>query len=105
MTEVKPFCSSTLPPQSSLPLLARAVSSWSATSETHLNLSPGVGDVTSVLLSFSQGDIISVLQQRDDWWLGQLNGTQGWFPKSYVTLETGGNAEYEDTQDQTHTLL
>ncbi|XP_026196831.1 intersectin-2a [Anabas testudineus] len=81
--------------QSSLPLLARAVSSWSATSETHLNLSPGVGDVTSVLLSFSQGDIISVLQQRDDWWLGQLNGTQGWFPKSYVTLETGGNADVE----------
>uniref|UniRef100_A0A3Q3M8N3 Intersectin 2a n=1 Tax=Mastacembelus armatus TaxID=205130 RepID=A0A3Q3M8N3_9TELE len=63
---------------SSLTVLARAVSSWTATAETHLNLSSG-------------GDIISVLQQRNDWWLGQLNGTQGWFPKSYVTLET---AEY-----------
>uniref|UniRef100_A0A3B4UDX9 Intersectin 2a n=1 Tax=Seriola dumerili TaxID=41447 RepID=A0A3B4UDX9_SERDU len=66
-----PRCSSHLTPQSSVSLLARAVSSWSATSETHLNL--------------SSGDAITVL---DEWWLGQLNGTQGWFPKSYVTLET-----------------
>ncbi|XP_049445679.1 intersectin-2a isoform X2 [Epinephelus fuscoguttatus] len=99
-------CDSTAPAQSdasqsSVPLLARAVSSWSATSETHLNLSSGAGDVITALLSFSQGDIISVLQQRDDWWLGQLNGTQGWFPKSYVTLETGGNTEVDafDTTD------
>uniref|UniRef100_A0A673CMU1 Intersectin 2 n=1 Tax=Sphaeramia orbicularis TaxID=375764 RepID=A0A673CMU1_9TELE len=61
--------------QASFPLLARALSSWSATSETNLNLS---------------GDIINVLQQRDEWWLGQLNGTQGWFPKSYVAVEAGG---------------
>ncbi|KAL7388629.1 hypothetical protein ABVT39_018003 [Epinephelus coioides] len=99
-------CDSTAPAQSdalqsSVPLLARAVSSWSATSETHLNLSSGAGDVITALLSFSQGDIISVLQQRDDWWLGQLNGTQGWFPKSYVTLEMGGNTEVDafDTTD------
>ncbi|XP_037606775.1 intersectin-2a isoform X2 [Sebastes umbrosus] len=87
--------------QSSVPLLARAVSSWSATSETHLNLSSGMGDVITALLSFSQGDIISVLQQREDWWLGQLNGTQGWFPKSYVTVETGGNTDVDafDTSD------
>ncbi|XP_027140386.1 intersectin-2a isoform X3 [Larimichthys crocea] len=85
--------------QSSVPLLARAVSSWSATSETHLSLS--FGDVITVLLSFSQGDIISVLQQREDWWLGQLNGTQGWFPKDCVTLETGGNIDVDafDTCD------
>ncbi|XP_056260821.1 intersectin-2a isoform X2 [Seriola aureovittata] len=85
--------------QSSVSLLARAVSSWSATSETHLNLSSG--DAITVLLSFSQGDIISVLQQRDEWWLGQLNGTQGWFPKNYVTLETGGSTDVDafDTSD------
>ncbi|XP_045916385.1 intersectin-2a isoform X1 [Micropterus dolomieu] len=97
---------STVPAQSdasqpSAPLHARAVSSWSATSETHLNLSSGAGDIITALLSFSQGDIISVLQQREDWWLGQLNGTQGWFPKSYVTLETGGNTDVDasDTSD------
>uniref|UniRef100_A0A8P4GMT8 Intersectin 2a n=1 Tax=Dicentrarchus labrax TaxID=13489 RepID=A0A8P4GMT8_DICLA len=37
----------------------------------------------------SGGDVINVLQQREEWWLGQLNGTQGWFPKGCVTLETG----------------
>uniref|UniRef100_G3PBC3 Intersectin 2a n=1 Tax=Gasterosteus aculeatus aculeatus TaxID=481459 RepID=G3PBC3_GASAC len=62
------------------------VSSWSATSEKTLNLGSGTGDV---------------ITQRGDWWLGQLNGTQGWFPKSYVALETGGNTEYEDTQECT----
>ncbi|XP_059211912.1 intersectin-2a isoform X2 [Centropristis striata] len=89
------------PSQSSDPLLARAISSWSATSETHLNFSSGADDIITTLLSFSQGDIISVLQQREDWWLGQLNGTQGWFPKSYVTLETGGNTDVDafDTCD------
>ncbi|XP_031177752.1 intersectin-2a isoform X9 [Sander lucioperca] len=98
---VKPRCSTNLTPQSSVPLLARAVSSWSATSETHLNLSSDADDVITALLSFSQGDVISVLQQREDWWLGQLNGTRGWFPKTYVTLETGGNADADafDTSD------
>ncbi|XP_053192529.1 intersectin-2a [Scomber japonicus] len=87
--------------QLSVPLLARAVSSWSASSETHLNLSSSAGDVITALLSFSQGDVISVLQQRDDWWLGQLNGTQGWFPKGYVTVEAGGNTDVDafDTTD------
>lgn len=89
---------SRLTSQFSIPLLARAVSSWSASSETHLSLHSSAVDVITALLSFSQGDVISVLQQRDDWWLGQLNGTQGWFPKSYVTVEAGGNVEYEDVQ-------
>ncbi|XP_034018749.1 intersectin-2a isoform X2 [Thalassophryne amazonica] len=79
--------------QSSAPLLARAVSSWSPTSDTRLNQS--AGDDVTALLSFSQGDIISVLQQKEDWWLGQLNSTQGWFPKSYVTLEAGGGAHVD----------
>ncbi|XP_041660585.1 intersectin-2a isoform X2 [Cheilinus undulatus] len=79
--------------QFSVPLLARAVSSWSSTSETHL--SSDLGDAITALLSFSQGDVISVLQQKDDWWLGQLNGTQGWFPKSYVTLEMGDNSDVD----------
>uniref|UniRef100_UPI003AAB5237 intersectin-2-like n=1 Tax=Centroberyx gerrardi TaxID=166262 RepID=UPI003AAB5237 len=90
------------PSQSSAPLRAHAISSWSATSDTHLNLSSGAGDVITALLSFSQGDVISVLQQREDWWLGQLNGTQGWFPKSYVALEAGGITEYEDTHESRH---
>ncbi|KAM6906233.1 intersectin-2a isoform 2-T2 [Lycodopsis pacificus] len=102
----KVACDSTVPArsdasQSSVPLLARAVSSWSATSETNLNLASGTGDAITAMLSFSQGDVIGVLQQREDWWLGQLNGTQGWFPKSYVALETGGSTDVDafDTSD------
>ncbi|XP_072218107.1 intersectin-2a isoform X2 [Leuresthes tenuis] len=84
--------------QSSVSTFARAVSAWSATSETHLNLS---SDVSGALLSLSQGDVVIVLQQRDDWWLGQRNGTQGWFPKSSVALEAAGNTDMDalDTSD------
>lgn len=31
--------------------------------------------------------IITVLEQQDMWWLGELQtGQRGWFPKSYVKL-------------------
>lgn len=37
------------------------------------------------LLLFVQ--IITVLEQQDMWWLGELQtGQRGWFPKSYVKL-------------------
>ncbi|KAM4522208.1 intersectin-2a isoform 2-T3 [Odontesthes bonariensis] len=78
--------------QSSVSTFARAVSAWSATSETHLNLSSDVG---GALLSLSQGDVVNVLQQRDEWWLGQRNGTQGWFPKCSVALEAAGNTDMD----------
>ncbi|KAM3603289.1 uncharacterized protein V6R79_019927 [Siganus canaliculatus] len=85
--------------QTSVPLLARAVSSWSATTEARASFSSAVDDSVTALLSFSQGDIINVLQQRDDWWLGQVNGTQGWFPKGCVMLESGCNTEVDDASD------
>ncbi|XP_073349474.1 intersectin-2a isoform X2 [Pagrus major] len=90
--------------QPSVPLLARAVSSWSAASEAHPSFPSGIGDVITALLSFSQGDIISVLQQREDWWLGQLNGTQGWFPKGCVALEAAGSTDLDafDAGDSVH---
>lgn len=38
-----------------------------------------------VLLSCMQ--VITVLEQQDMWWLGELqSGQRGWFPKSYVKL-------------------
>uniref|UniRef100_A0A8C5A9Q4 Intersectin 2a n=1 Tax=Gadus morhua TaxID=8049 RepID=A0A8C5A9Q4_GADMO len=77
--------------QHGAPLRARAVTSWSSSSSDAQpdpsTRGGGGGDSITALLSFSQGDVISVLQQREDWWLGQLAGTQGWFPKDYVTLE------------------
>uniref|UniRef100_A0A8K9X0D9 Intersectin-2-like n=1 Tax=Oncorhynchus mykiss TaxID=8022 RepID=A0A8K9X0D9_ONCMY len=53
-------------------LQAQALCSWTAKTESHLN--------------FSKDDVIRVLEQQDSWWLGELNGVQGWFPKTYVTL-------------------
>ncbi|CAL8393449.1 unnamed protein product [Gadus morhua 'NCC'] len=86
------------------PLRARAVTSWSSSSSDAQpdpsTRGGGGGDSITALLSFSQGDVISVLQQREDWWLGQLAGTQGWFPKDYVTLEPDNtDAEGSDTLD------
>lgn len=90
-----------LPPlllfQSSVLVLARAITSWSATSDGHPERSPSTADAVTALLSLSQGDIVSVLQQREDWCLGQLNGTQGWFPKDHVTLLTNSHIQYEHT--------
>uniref|UniRef100_A0A3Q3J078 SH3 domain-containing protein n=1 Tax=Monopterus albus TaxID=43700 RepID=A0A3Q3J078_MONAL len=37
-------------------------------------------------LNFNKDDVIQVLEQQENWWLGELNGEQGWFPKTYVTL-------------------
>nr|XP_023842069.1 intersectin-2 [Salvelinus alpinus] len=53
-------------------LQAQALCSWTAKTESHLN--------------FSKEDVIRVLEQQDSWWLGEVNGVQGWFPKTYVTL-------------------
>lgn len=98
---------SSLPrPQSSAPLLARAVTSWSAASDRRdrrPELSSSAADAVTALLSLSQGDMVGVLQQSDDWCLGQLNGTRGWFPKDCVTFLTNSHIEYEHTD--THTVL
>nr|XP_057945813.1 intersectin-2b isoform X1 [Doryrhamphus excisus] len=53
-------------------LLAQALCSWTAKTDNHLN--------------FNKDDVIQVLEKQENWWLGALNGEQGWFPKSYVTL-------------------
>lgn len=36
-------------------------------------------------LSFSKGSIITVKEQQESWWYGELAGMEGWFPKSYVS--------------------
>uniref|UniRef100_A0A8C7KJA0 Intersectin 2b n=1 Tax=Oncorhynchus kisutch TaxID=8019 RepID=A0A8C7KJA0_ONCKI len=54
-------------------LQAQALCSWTAKTESHLN--------------FSKDDVIWVLEQQDSWWLGELNGAQGWFPKTYNVSE------------------
>uniref|UniRef100_A0A671M7R7 SH3 domain containing 19 n=1 Tax=Sinocyclocheilus anshuiensis TaxID=1608454 RepID=A0A671M7R7_9TELE len=42
-------------------------------------------------LAFQQGDRILVTAHIDDeWWSGQINGRQGFFPKAFVEIVTGG---------------
>ncbi|XBW37820.1 hypothetical protein QEN19_003395 [Hanseniaspora menglaensis] len=41
-------------------------------------------------LSFSKGDIISILKKSEstnDWWTGSLNGSEGIFPANYVEMK------------------
>ncbi len=60
---------------------AQALCSWTAKTDNHLN--------------FSKDDMITVLEQQENWWLGELNGVQGWFPKSYVTVLSASDARAE----------
>jgi hypothetical protein len=41
-------------------------------------------------LQFEEGDIIEVIQDYTgkDWWLGQLRGTTGFFPRNFVVRTT-----------------
>ncbi|KAK6490049.1 intersectin-2 isoform X1 [Huso huso] len=60
-------------------LQAQALCSWTAKKDNHLN--------------FSKDDIITVLEQQDNWWLGELQGVKGWFPKSYVKVMPGSKVQ------------
>ncbi|XP_053312507.1 intersectin-1 isoform X1 [Spea bombifrons] len=56
-------------------LQAQALYPWRAKKDNHLN--------------FNKNDIITVLEQQDMWWFGEVQGHKGWFPKSYVKLISG----------------
>ncbi|CAE1260660.1 unnamed protein product [Acanthosepion pharaonis] len=60
-------------------LQAVALYPWKAKKENHL--------------TFNKGDTIIVKEQQDMWWSGELNGREGWFPKSYVKLIGTGVAK------------
>ncbi|XP_067051383.1 intersectin-1-like [Acropora muricata] len=50
-------------------------------------------------LTFNKNDVIIVKEQEDLWWSGELNGNEGWFPKSYVKL-LGANVPVTDTSEK-----
>ncbi|KAK6187699.1 hypothetical protein SNE40_005666 [Patella caerulea] len=60
-------------------LTAKATYPWKARQENHL--------------TFNKDDTIIVKEQQDMWWLGELNGKTGWFPKAYVKLVSVGGAK------------
>jgi len=47
-------------------------------------------------LNFSKNDIITVLEQQENWWFGEVHGGRGWFPKSYVKLLPGSEIKKEE---------
>lgn len=63
-------------------LKAQALCSWTAKKENHLN--------------FSKHDIITVLEQQENWWFGSVHGGRGWFPKSYVKIIAGLETRKEE---------
>ncbi|KAM9495947.1 intersectin-2a isoform 2-T3 [Clarias gariepinus] len=56
---------------------AVAVCEWTATTDTQLG--------------FAKDDIITILEQQENWWYGELRENQGWFPKTYVSMVTTTN--------------
>uniref|UniRef100_A0A8C4QEA2 Intersectin-1 n=1 Tax=Eptatretus burgeri TaxID=7764 RepID=A0A8C4QEA2_EPTBU len=54
---------------------AQALYPWRAKKDNHLN--------------FNKGEVITVLEQQDMWWFGEVQEHKGWFPKSYVKLISG----------------
>lgn len=79
-------------------LQAQALYPWRAKKDNHLNFNKNEVTFVSFATSRSQKQldsmkhflsvqIITVLEQQDMWWLGELQtGQRGWFPKSYVKL-------------------
>ncbi|XP_044539074.1 intersectin-2-like [Gracilinanus agilis] len=65
-------------------LKAQALCSWTAKKENHLN--------------FSKHDVITVLEQQENWWFGTVHGGRGWFPKSYVRIVAGPDTRREEPE-------
>ncbi|XP_036079855.1 intersectin-2 isoform X2 [Rousettus aegyptiacus] len=65
-------------------LKAQALCSWTAKKDNHLN--------------FSKHDIITVLEQQENWWFGEVHGGRGWFPKSYVKIIPGSEVKREESE-------
>uniref|UniRef100_A0A8C8S227 Intersectin 2 n=1 Tax=Pelusios castaneus TaxID=367368 RepID=A0A8C8S227_9SAUR len=65
-------------------LKAQALCSWTAKKDNHLN--------------FSKNDIITVLEQQENWWFGEVHGGRGWFPKSYVKILPTNESKREEPE-------
>uniref|UniRef100_A0A915KLR1 SH3 domain-containing protein n=1 Tax=Romanomermis culicivorax TaxID=13658 RepID=A0A915KLR1_ROMCU len=55
-----------------LPINVTALFQWKAKKDNHL--------------PFNKGDTIKVIEMQEMWWMGELEGKTGWFPKSYVKM-------------------
>uniref|UniRef100_A0A8C7VCY8 Intersectin-1 n=1 Tax=Oncorhynchus mykiss TaxID=8022 RepID=A0A8C7VCY8_ONCMY len=71
-------------------LQAQALYPWRAKKDNHLN--------------FNKSHVITVLEQQDMWWFGEVQGQRGWFPKSYVKLISGPVRKKQPLRGKTGSL-
>ncbi|KAG8124550.1 hypothetical protein E2320_019937 [Naja naja] len=76
-------------------------SSWQKKSAFTRTVSPG--SVSPIHgqdnhLNFSKNDIITVLEQQENWWYGEAGKGRGWFPKSYVKILPGNERQREEPE-------
>ncbi|XP_012582896.1 PREDICTED: intersectin-2 isoform X3 [Condylura cristata] len=72
-------------------LKAQALCSWTAKKDNHLN--------------FSKHDIITILEQQENWWFGEVHGGRGWFPKSYVKIIPGSEATKREEPESLYAAI
>uniref|UniRef100_A0A8C6X6M5 Intersectin 2 n=1 Tax=Naja naja TaxID=35670 RepID=A0A8C6X6M5_NAJNA len=84
-------------------------SSWQKKSAFTRTVSPGsvspihgqgqvVENIKDNHLNFSKNDIITVLEQQENWWYGEAGKGRGWFPKSYVKILPGNERQREEPE-------
>ena len=65
------------------PVKAIVKFSWSGSKDNHLSL--------------KRGAIVSVYQQSEKWWSGELDGKVGWFPKTFVKIIDEQENQHQET--------
>ena len=54
------------------PEKAKVLFAWQGSKDNHLSL--------------KKGAIVTVYEQREKWWSGELEGKVGWFPKTFIKI-------------------
>ena len=60
------------------PSKAKVLFAWKGSKDNHLSL--------------RKGALVTVYEQKDKWWSGELEGNVGWFPKTFVKIISEGEA-------------
>ena len=54
------------------PVKAKVLFAWKGSKDNHLSL--------------IKGALLTVYEQKEKWWSGELEGKVGWFPKTFVKI-------------------
>ena len=54
------------------PVKAKVLFAWQGSKDNHLSL--------------KKGALLTVYEQKEKWWSGELEGKVGWFPKTFVKI-------------------